>query len=329
VVLRRLIPDEYRNRIYYARQLVRVRRELLRLNHIVAAWDAARTLCRQMLMIGKTAAFCPERPHARNALFKALAVGGWNVAAENARRVNAAFVWQDATFVDAERIKPFLFRYPHAVNRKALDISKNHLERVFADVFGYGYAVEPTQHHGPLVEKGDLNAQHDGRILHGPLNTTRPDCVYLKLLNNEIEPGVIEDLRFLIINAAVHAAYRKRRSSSRRFLSSNSQSIAVDSTELASGRELARIERFCERLGLDYGELDAIRDLDDGRLYIVDANKTPFANTMLPREQQLVVARQTARAIDRWFAGRRSSGAAPSLADHASPRIPTEFVTHE
>jgi hypothetical protein len=29
-------------------------------------------------------------------------------------------------------------------------------------------------------------------------------------------------------------------------------------------------------MGLDYGELDVLRDADDGRLYVVDVNTTPF-----------------------------------------------------
>ena len=38
--------------------------------------------------------------------------------------------------------------------------------------------------------------------------------------------------------------------------------------------ELDRIEAFTRRMGLDWGGLDILRDRDDGRLYIVDVNKT-------------------------------------------------------
>ena len=39
--------------------------------------------------------------------------------------------------------------------------------------------------------------------------------------------------------------------------------------------ELNKIHRFCAKIGMDYGEVDVLRDRDDGRIYIVDANNTP------------------------------------------------------
>lgn len=35
--------------------------------------------------------------------------------------------------------------------------------------------------------------------------------------------------------------------------------------------------RLCRALGLDYGELDVLRDVEDGKLYVVDVNNTPWA----------------------------------------------------
>ena len=56
--------------------------------------------------------------------------------------------------------------------------------------------------------------------------------------------------------------------------------------------ELAKISRFCHKMQLDFGGLDILRDNQDGRIYIVDVNKTdmgpPFA---LPLKEKL-------RAVD-------------------------------
>ena len=41
-----------------------------------------------------------------------------------------------------------------------------------------------------------------------------------------------------------------------------------------SADELAMIARFNARMGLDWGGLDILRDRADGRIYIVDVNKT-------------------------------------------------------
>jgi hypothetical protein len=32
-------------------------------------------------------------------------------------------------------------------------------------------------------------------------------------------------------------------------------------------------------MGVDYGELDVLRDVEDGRLYVVDVNDTPSGQT--------------------------------------------------
>jgi hypothetical protein len=45
--------------------------------------------------------------------------------------------------------------------------------------------------------------------------------------------------------------------------------------EALSADEISNIGKFARSIGLDYGELDVLRDRDDGRIYIVDANKTP------------------------------------------------------
>ena len=45
--------------------------------------------------------------------------------------------------------------------------------------------------------------------------------------------------------------------------------------EAFSANDISRILTFCERLGLDFGELDILPDRAEGRLYILDANKTP------------------------------------------------------
>jgi hypothetical protein len=49
----------------------------------------------------------------------------------------------------------------------------------------------------------------------------------------------------------------------------------VETETVLSASEIEQITQFCAGIGLDYGELDALRNLDDGRIYIVDANNTP------------------------------------------------------
>ena len=48
-------------------------------------------------------------------------------------------------------------------NGHCLDISKSTLDRHHHEVFGYGLNVDPTTHNGPMLEKSEGNAVHDGR----------------------------------------------------------------------------------------------------------------------------------------------------------------------
>ena len=42
-----------------------------------------------------------------------------------------------------------------------------------------------------------------------------------------------------------------------------------------SEAERSRLLAFSDALHMEYGELDVLRDRGDGRIYVVDANKTP------------------------------------------------------
>jgi glutathione synthase/RimK-type ligase-like ATP-grasp enzyme len=43
-----------------------------------------------------------------------------------------------------------------------------------------------------------------------------------------------------------------------------------------STSEVGLLIRLCREIGLDYGEVDVLRDVDDGKMYIIDINNTPF-----------------------------------------------------
>ena len=60
--------------------------------------------------------------------------------------------------------------------------------------------------------------------------------------------------------------------------------------------------RFARALGIDYGELDILRDRDDGRIYIVDVNNTPFGPpNHLPWSDSRRAVRRLAHAVSEQF----------------------------
>jgi len=182
--------------------------------------------------------------------------------------------------------------FPHAKNAikngtKLLniycnDISKARVNSVFEDVFGYSLAVDPQTYKGKCVMKANWNALHKGRIIECPAKLHEGDFVYQKLIRNEVKDGLVEDMRVPIFGNKTPFVYLKYRSVENRFVDrkhTNKKATIIEVSKVLSLSELKDIYLFCEAIGLDYGELDILRDREDGRIYIVDANNTPSGPT--------------------------------------------------
>jgi hypothetical protein len=104
--------------------------------------------------------------------------------------------------------------------------------------------------------------------------------------------------------------YVKKRPVSRRFTNDNSGCDLVMIEDAFSGEERAKIAEFARRLGLDWGGLDVLRDRADGRIYIVDANKTDMGPPIaLPQADKLRSIMKLAHAF-RTYMGRENASRA-------------------
>jgi hypothetical protein len=146
--------------------------------------------------------------------------------------------------------------------------------RLFADVFGYEYTIDPRSYDRPYVRKSNLNATHDGIECRAPCEQD-PRYVYQRVINNATENGMVEDLRFIYIDGLLDFAYRKVRPIGARFSNANAAVYIVRTSDVASTNEQAQLTSLCNSIGLQYGEIDTLRDIDDRRLYVVDVNRQP------------------------------------------------------
>jgi len=158
-------------------------------------------------------------------------------------------------------------------NFDAHDLSKSRVAAAFEEAFGYGLALDPRQHEGFAVEKGEDNGIHDGRIVTLPCEP-KFGKVYQKLIDNSGADGLIEDLRTPTVGGVPALVYIKRRPEQVRFSNDNTQCWLRSVNEIFSSEETAAITRFCQILNLDWGGLDILRDRTSGLIYIVDANRT-------------------------------------------------------
>ena len=160
------------------------------------------------------------------------------------------------------------------INLRCTDISKTAVAAAFEEAFGYPIALDPTRHRGPVVDKSDINAMHDGRLIQAPIGERRPGCVYQRLVDSVGPDGLAEYMRVPIVGASVQCVLLKYRLPERRFARESESALLRDWTDVFSREEVACILSLCARLGLDCGELDAARDVADSRLYVMDVNKT-------------------------------------------------------
>jgi hypothetical protein len=56
--------------------------------------------------------------------------------------------------------------------------------------------------------------------------------------------------------------------------------------DVLSASEQEQLLHFAEAIGLDYGELDVVRDNASGLIYAVDANRTPIRPRGLQRRDE-------------------------------------------
>jgi hypothetical protein len=197
------------------------------------------------------------------------------------------------------------------MNFSCPDVSKSRVAEIFEAVFGYALAVDPQRHHGQAVEKSEENGVHDGRIVECPMQPL-PGKVYQKLIDARgRDPNIVEDWRTPTVGGQGVLVYIKRRPVSRRFTNDNSGCELVMIEAAFSAEERAKIAEFTRRLGLDWGGLDVLRDRADGRIYIVDANKTDMGPPIaLPQADKLLSIMKLAQAFRTYMEGEKALRAA-------------------
>lgn len=249
--------------------------------------------------------FFPEPPKPQTLISKVCAAEGWEIETDPGRPCDHALRWQDRTRVGAPRVLRALDAIVPVVNLACTDISKRAVDRAYHAAFGRSLLVDPTTTEGRLVEKSDRNARHDGRVVQGPVPRRRRR-IYSRLVDNRVDGEQVEDLRVVVAMGEIPLVYAKRRPLASRFSNTNASAVLREPDDVLSTDEQARVLALARHLGLDLGELDVLRDRDDGLLYVVDVANTPFGppNHIAEHEGADAVARIGA-SVRRGLDGRR------------------------
>lgn len=266
----------------------------------VQTWRTWRTLTGHKR---PTMAFYPDKPRPWYFIWAVMHVSGAKLV-DDVSGADIVMHFDDSTEThnDLPATKPGA----HLLNFGCNDISKSRVAEAFEAAFGEALALDPVTYTGRMVEKSELNAAHDGRVLEGPLDAPVPGKTYQRLIDNEIPGGLVEDLRCCLVGGSPIIVFRKRRPLERRFLNENIEILLDEPKNCYSPEEIAMIEAFSAEIGLDWGGVDVLRDRATGRIYIVDANKTDMGPPVAMKlGGKLRATRRMARAFAERFAPKK------------------------
>lgn len=248
-------------------------------------------------------AFYPDKPRPWYFIWPVMHVAGAKVVSD-IMQADIVFQFDDTTITTNKipETKPDAILVNFACN----DISKTLIADVFEKAAGYNLAVDPLTYTGAMVEKSELNAAHDGRIIYGPMPPVEGKT-YQRLIDNEIEGGMVEDLRTCIVGGEPTIVFRKRRALERRFMNENKEVLLDRLDKVYSKEELDIIRRFAAGINLDWGGIDVLRDKDSGKIHIVDANKTDMGPPIaLPLGSKLRATRRMAKSFAHAFGSKKN-----------------------
>jgi hypothetical protein len=248
--------------------------------------------------VSRRVLFHPQPPRPEAILTVLCARLGYEIVLDPGEPHDVALFWTTRTIRRANAALRRAGRGVRVLNLACDDIGKRRVDRVFESVFGYRSLVNPRTHQGIAVRKSNLNAQHDGRVVRCPVRTVRRTSVYQRLINNASAGAFVEDLRTPVFGGDIPFVYVIRKPLRSRFGSPVDERIA-ETAEVFSADELDRIRRFAAAMGLDYAELDILRDADDGRIVIVDANPTPWGPTSMDHDELQAAYARLAAAFER------------------------------
>lgn len=245
--------------------------------------------------------FTPERARPWYLIWAVARAAGAKLAKE-VGQADVVMQFEDAT-VSPNDPPTKLKRGVRLINFACRDVSKTAVARASAVAFGRSLAVDPRTYTGAAVEKSEMNAAHDGRVVQCPTEPT-PGKVYQRVIDNRLpqDPTIVEDLRTCTVGGRPVCVFLKRRHVTKRFLNTNTEVLLRRPEEVFSAAEMDQIAAFAREIGLEWGGVDVLRDRNDGSLQIVDANKTDMGPPIALNLPDKILATTMLRDAFRRFA---------------------------
>lgn len=179
---------------------------------------------------------------------------------------------------DINRPEPILYRieeHKKVVNLHCNNLDRFYIDEVFTEVFGYSSLAKTGER---CVKKENCQGGgHYGVIMECPAKKDE-GFIYQKFIDCRINEDTIRVIRPVIFGRKIKALIIKESDSKDPFEQNDkiSKEYFYNKKDwiFFSDYEIKQMEQVAERLGLDYGEYDVVRDKDN-RIYIIDVNNIP------------------------------------------------------
>ena len=241
------------------------------LNHLWLRWRN-----RGKSQAGKRLLVHPHYPSRGATIYRIANELGLEVSNLPKASIDLGVYWEYATYrSEFATLETSAKQGLRVINLHSRNIAKDYLDDCHLKAFGYCTRVDASTHHGAMVEKSVMNAVHDGKLVHGPMEP-KPTRWYQRLVDSSQNEREVMDLRIPVIKGEIPLLYCAYRFKEARFVNVPARvTLCVDISSMINETEQNQLINLCDLMGIEFGELDVLRDVVDGRLYVVDANNTP------------------------------------------------------
>jgi hypothetical protein len=242
----------------------------------------------------RTLNFFPEPPLPRAQMVGMLELIGMRIG--NDTHSGPQIAWQRGTWLnpaDQARLPEY------AINRACTDVSKSHVDALWANIAGYSITVDPLVTSGRMIEKSEENAVHQWRAVNGPLPRRRPGMVYERFIDAVVGEHFVQS-RPVIMRGQIPLMYGVH--FPRQHWHADAVMFPIEIGDVYSPDEVALILAFAAAIGIEYGEFDVLRATAPGRIFVIAANPPPARPHQIPPPPAATTLRRMADAFAEIFA---------------------------
>lgn len=244
----------------------------------------------------------PHFPSRGSTIYRIAKAMGWQVSNKLNRVGKVAVFWEYGTRRKEWQMLENL-KNVSVINLQSRDIGKDYVDAKMQEAMGYCSKIDPKTFHGIAVKKSITNAVHDGQEITCPIANIEEGFIYQKLVDTSNGNGEVMDMRVVIMKNEIPHLYANFRKLELKFSNRPHRAeLVMDINSMLSQKEQDDLIRFSKASGLDFCELDVLRDNGDGKIYVVDANNTPQGPPVhLPVEEKKIAMKSYLGSFKRQF----------------------------